>query len=435
MADTQSDQIKVRCPCGVKIRVPAAAAGRKAKCPQCSAVFLIPGTRDATAATPAPKAAASKPRPPAPPASHSSPDDDDFMLDELAAMSASAEAVDTGERPGGIARCAKCGTVMQGGAVMCIACGYNVATGKSAKVASTKPPKSAAVAKVAMGLGGYLAGTILSVVGAGIGLVIWIVVAMFLGAESGWVAWGIGGLAGVGMLIGYRKESVQGGVTAAGVATAAIVGAKFAVFAVVVIGSGLLEARIVERLALTAHYATLQAREEGLAFNSSEYDDVLVDQGERVGEMTTEEIDQAIAEVKEWKENRWYNEQYVRDFLVYAEIDNLGAGVELDLPEEDGGPSPAQWDEWYKAATEKVDQMSTKERVQLAKRTSTEHTSFDAEMMDEVLANSEEGGEVATAGAGSFISMFSAWDILWFLLAISSAYKLGSGGGAVKVAS
>src|SRR5262245_18226819 len=62
-------------------------------------------------------------------------------------------------------------------------------------------------------LGGILGGS----VGGLLGAAIWVAVAFWGRYELGWIAWGIGGLAGMGVYLGGRR---QGGITAGGTAVA-----------------------------------------------------------------------------------------------------------------------------------------------------------------------------------------------------------------------
>ncbi len=67
--------------------------------------------------------------------------------------------------------------------------------------------------------------------GALIGAVIWVVTGYLSGLEVGWIAWGIGLLAGLGTRFSTRREeqaagSIVQGVTAAVVAVAVVLGAK-----------------------------------------------------------------------------------------------------------------------------------------------------------------------------------------------------------------
>lgn len=74
-----------------------------------------------------------------------------------------------------------------------------------------------------------LKGALGGIIGGVIGAVIWGLIAYNAHIESGWVAWGIGGLAGFGVSLGMGgKGSLAAGVMAVVIALASIAGGKFA---------------------------------------------------------------------------------------------------------------------------------------------------------------------------------------------------------------
>jgi len=97
--------IKVRCTCGAKLRMPAAAAGRRAKCPKCQAVFRVPSGVSAGDS------------------------------EGVGARShATAEATNrTGKA------CPACGASMAPDAILCVECGYNLTTKK--RIGGTDGPR------------------------------------------------------------------------------------------------------------------------------------------------------------------------------------------------------------------------------------------------------------------------------------------------------
>lgn len=101
--------------------------------------------------------------------------------------------------------CDGCGMPMTPGAVVCLACGYNGKTGKrtavSAARAPREPSKAAGVAAVAAtaaakGTFAVVAPIIGGVIGGAVGAAIWAGVAYGLHLHWGWIAWGVGVLAG-----------------------------------------------------------------------------------------------------------------------------------------------------------------------------------------------------------------------------------------------
>src|SRR3954453_22236198 len=111
MAQT-AETISVHCECGKKLKAPATAVGRKAKCPACGNVLVI--------------------TPPPPP----EPVEDDGLgaLYDLANAEQSAAASNqVDDSP----RCPKCAAEMGTGAVLCVNCGYDMRS-KSKLGAATK---------------------------------------------------------------------------------------------------------------------------------------------------------------------------------------------------------------------------------------------------------------------------------------------------------
>jgi hypothetical protein len=81
--------------------------------------------------------------------------------------------------------------------------------------------------------GPLVIGSIASAIGALIGGAIWFGVAMATQYEIGWIAWAVGGLAGIGMYAGHRGYDSTAGVITAAMAVGGILLAKVAIFYVV----------------------------------------------------------------------------------------------------------------------------------------------------------------------------------------------------------
>lgn len=205
------DKIVVTCAsCVAKFRVPGSAIGKRGKCPKCAAEFRV--------AAPQPEIA---------PAAQNT---DDDLLSGLGAGPAVAPAAPrVATKP-----CPHCSASMSVSAGICPACGKSpfAASGGGGGGAVLGAAKAAAgVLGGAASFGGpVVLGFVLSTVGALIGAAIWAGVAFASHYQIGWIAWGIGALAGAGMHLGLRNPSFMGGVGAAGIAAGGIVAAKFAVF-------------------------------------------------------------------------------------------------------------------------------------------------------------------------------------------------------------
>jgi hypothetical protein len=149
--------------------------------------------------------------------------------------SATGTAGEKGTVPDAGTRCPSCGASFQAGAVLCIQCGYDLRSGKKLEVSShaDDPEPARAVSQAARSVGSYLLGCILSLAGVLIGAVVWYVVALMVGVELGWIAWGLGFLGGLGMLLGSRKENDLAGITAAFISIVGIFAAKWLIFATI----------------------------------------------------------------------------------------------------------------------------------------------------------------------------------------------------------
>ena len=229
MAAGTGEKITVQCACGAKLKAPASAVGRKARCPKCGATLTV-----------------------APPPAEA--DGLDALYDlagdaKAAAQSAPAEQV--------AVLCPACRTRMEAGAVLCTHCGYDTRTGKALQTSTTTaeptvirpaptgtafpPPLRTSVQTQAdsttgAGDGGNLIkGALISAAFAFVGALVWYFIAKATEREIGWIAWGVGLAAGFGMMIGYNGTSVKSGTVAATMAVAGIIVGKFMVFTWVVI--------------------------------------------------------------------------------------------------------------------------------------------------------------------------------------------------------
>ncbi|NOX58987.1 MAG: hypothetical protein GXP29_09045 [Planctomycetes bacterium] len=213
MAD--AGQQVVRCQCGAKLRVPAAAAGRKVKCPKCGFKILIDAPTGGSSAPSVPSP------PPSPPVSV--PQDDDNLLDDLMSAESTAETTVSADLSTSQKNCPKCRAAMKQDATTCFACGFDPAT---IPKAATGAGAASKVGKLAAGTGRFGIGCALSAVGALIGAGIWYGVAVNTGVEWGYIAWGVGVFAGLGMKFGYGQENLRGALAAVTMAALGIVAVK-----------------------------------------------------------------------------------------------------------------------------------------------------------------------------------------------------------------
>jgi hypothetical protein len=247
MSDAATSTVK--CQCGVKLRIPANAAGKRVRCPKCSFRIAIPAdgevvTRSAAADVPQ----ASAPQVAAPPttASRSAthrpstpppiPDDGDSLLNDLMLSESAAAATGTVDLAAHQKACPSCKAAMAKDAIVCVMCGHDLkarpATVPAAKGARVTKAKAAA-AGAARTSGRFLVGCGLSAAGALIGGLIWFGVAAVTDYELGLIAILVGTLAGGGMAFGYRAQSALAGWVAVLTTIGGIVFAKILMFAFV----------------------------------------------------------------------------------------------------------------------------------------------------------------------------------------------------------
>jgi hypothetical protein len=222
LAEASASTISVQCSCGKKLKAPASAVGKKAKCPKCGNVLTV------------------KPPPPPPP-------EEDNSLDALYDLAQESEqhAAQQQMAP----RCPGCMSEMAPGAVICTNCGYDTRSGKSLKpkVEGTRFNPAMAAANVATGKnakktvdkmapqGSFLKGIGGSIGGASIGAFVWFLVAWGTGYELYFLVLLVGALAGLGMQWGQEGYSYAGGFTAAAVTFVVMILARLAVIVALII--------------------------------------------------------------------------------------------------------------------------------------------------------------------------------------------------------
>ncbi|MBN2561385.1 MAG: hypothetical protein JXQ75_10695 [Phycisphaerae bacterium] len=354
-AETPQDHIVVQCPCGAKLRVRAAAIGKKTRCPKCDGIVAI------TAPAPGPATPA-----PASPLDHGH-----GLLDESPQHEQTTKDAPS-RRMSAAKACPNCGVPTAADARLCIACGYDIEKECQREVVVTPASGGAGAlaTQMAKSAGTFVVGSVLSLVGALIGGAVWFAVVWYLNAEVGYIAWGVGVLAGAGMLVGSRSPSAKAGVVAAGMSAVGIVAAKAAIFFLVIV------------VVLSGDTDDIDLQRQFVASRMS--DEILTERG----------IDPESLNDEEW-----------------------------------GTAADSAWDE----AERRVTRMSDQE----VRAKWQEYRDQDAAMAaaeGDSPAGKEPGEEVgftetATALLPVFFStQFGVFDILWFLLALGSAFKIASAG-------
>lgn len=454
MSAEHSGTVSYDCECGKRLKVPASAAGRRAKCPRCQAIFTVPSPQDEATDVEAM-------------------DDGLSLLDELARQEQTAAPA----RP----------TVKQPPA--------SSATGFASAGGGPRGFEMPATEKVSLWervAGTTLLGSVFSGLGAAIGAALWVVIAIKFDREIGFVAWGLGGLAGLGMLLGRGEPSSLGGLLAAGNAFAGIVAAKLAIFAYVLtvlitgqtdvsslqkvlatieVAQEILDERGVtdenereeaweETLAeaseqvkymdddqverkwqqyqqrqgvatvdaapaderrdrLAWHYAKLEAMDQGLPPWDTQRDMLYEGQLAAYQDLSDDELGAEIAQLEAWLETgRWSDRQYIRARLIYDRLDML-LDISIKVPD-------TKWRDLYDEIAKDVDTVPFAEQVEAVR---------DLEAPDDNIADSQDTEFAEDAQdedesnlVGFFAAMFGFYDLIFVVLAVGTAYRVAAGG-------
>jgi hypothetical protein len=369
--------IKFHCEkCDKKIGVPEEYSGKLIKCPRCKQPARVPelelepvedevadsiwsddllGTDDPSKSAPVsdlpPHAAA--------------PVTPDSMTPAAPQMATPAKPAEP--------RCSKCSTVIPSGSEFCITCGQPVQTLTPTISASTKSRAVKTVAKMPLALvGGFI--------GASIGAFVWAAIVYYTHYEVGFVAWGIGVLAGLGVFAVVKEDtSPTYGLVAAAMALVGLFGGK------------LLSANWI----IEAERSELKSSEEmrEIVAMAIRDDDVMFDIAcsylEKQGEFDTEFADLVIA---------------VHD-------------VEIEYKSASEVTIPPDREEELTAAVERVKALVADWPMAQKRKIAADYFEQEAQKyIDEEYTYFERLKE-----------SLAFWDILWFCLALGSAYKLGAG--------
>lgn len=133
-------------------------------------------------------------------------------------------------------RCPACDQLMSGGAVLCTKCGYDKRTGEKRTLTRVEPEKEVKAGRSKLGFAGsLLRGTLFSFIAAMIGAAIWAVLAYFTQYQFGFVAIALGGLSGAGMSLGHDDDDgTLAGIIAAGMSIIGIIAAKVMIVVILI---------------------------------------------------------------------------------------------------------------------------------------------------------------------------------------------------------
>jgi predicted Zn finger-like uncharacterized protein len=229
--------VEFACPeCQRGYRVKDELTGKTAKCGKCGHRMRIPALEAAAAApvkasaapTASPRSVAKTPQakapqPKAPPARTSA----SWLDEELESAQPKAASAPRSTSKS----CPACGAALAAGAVLCVSCGYDTRTHAKHETKHVDlGAETTSGAKKRFKLAGaasLLRGTLFSFIAAILGAAIWTAIAAATGKEFSLVAWGLGGLVGLGMALGHDDDDgTFAGIIAAFMSLVGIVAAK-----------------------------------------------------------------------------------------------------------------------------------------------------------------------------------------------------------------
>jgi hypothetical protein len=410
MTQQTGDKISVECACGKKLKAPATAIGRKAKCPACGNVLTIEA-------------------PPPPPVE----DDALGALYDLAdAEKDAAKSNQVDDSP----RCPQCAAEMAPSAVLCVNCGYDVRTKSklAAKPVVTRPvvnldgAKSSKKPKDKMAPEGkFIVGLGLSAAFATGVALIWYVVTWKIGWDIFYLSALIGIAAGIGMQMGQKGYSKLGGVGAAGVTMAVILITRVAmVFAILAPESSGHQSGLDK---YDEHVVSMLVEQNLKSAGVEDPDDASDTQTERAEKA-------ALTKLKGMSDSEYQG--LVKQAKDKEDIDELTA---YKAEEALKGKNPSNLGDALKMHTNatktaraQVTGMTSAQRQAELTRLRSAQAAEDAKIQEEISknkshsTNSSSGSAAVAVGAAVILLLiFGLWPLLVMILAMSIAYKTAAG--------
>ncbi len=448
MSTDASSTITVHCECGKRLKAPASAAGRKAKCPACGKVMLL-----------------SAPPPPEPEPEvdqfeiSNEPSFDDFShLDELAAKEQQA-AVEA-EANDASARCPNCSRVLEPGAALCVNCGYDVRKGKVLTTATKvkkpskvggllglgKKPDGKAVKDKLAPQGSIWVGILASL---GFGLVAsipWIAVAYWTDKDIYILQLIVGFGAGLGMQLGQKGYSTAGGLLAAGSTFIVLIAMRIILVVTLIFPMmAAAEEAEEERANMTAEQreiaerdprvAQLIAREELGTNDDVEEEDMDENQATKYEE-AHKRAEAKVAKMSRDEYLKWLpkvERDEIRSQLIYRQLDpeirSMGHNPDF------GRVEPEKWDIARKNVAKRIDAMTFDQQKAELKKLDDQAVKDLQERLARAKAaggaaddGEEEGGSKSVLGFVVLMLLVFAIKPLFFaILAMAAAYRTAAG--------
>ena len=188
-----------------------------------------------------------------------------------------------------------------------------------------------------------------------------------------------------------------------------------------------------QRSRIAWHRAELEAMRMGLSHDDPKRDE-LFETAEKAAEaMTPADRDAATKKLDAWEEGgKDSDTEYVRNQLVYREIGLAQEEERSKDPQERASilpvsPTPEEWKSLYDDAAARVDALSPAERLGRLQDMDVRQAQRRQDETRE--AETKEMKEASSAVFSIFLSMlYQPLSLLFFVLAVASAFKLGSAG-------
>jgi len=393
--------------CGKHFEVKEELAGRRAKCSGCKAVILIP--QPALVASAEHRLAAS---------------DDDYRLASV--FDEEFGPASDENKPSETSPCPSCAEPLNPTDVLCVHCGFHLkkrkkircsqeekADAQSQKVLPRRKPNQRQGRKD-VNLQTFLRGALLSLTGALLGGGIWTAIALTTGYSVGFLAWAIGGLAGLGMLLGHDNEgSVLAGITASVMALVGCVFGKVLWFAFII---GAIGSTIdgYEHEYVASIVAEESIRLQGIAPDEVD-EDRLDAEIEKMMPVVQSWSDQQIAERVELYEAADRGEAY--QILFNRELSAISKQLS-ELNENEAQTI-------YQKIGPQVATMSDQEIVTLL-REQNRHSEAAAEIADRPVSDEQSAASLFSLVMVSFLA-FGIFGGIFLILGMITAYRVGSG--------
>jgi len=455
-----------KCGCGHKMKVPQPsqpATGPAASRSLEAEPSVSDGARPPAKIQPAALAAAKPPAPATPrPSAKIEPgvltggSDVSSWLDEELKVAAPTPA----PTPAATSRCPGCDEVMTTGAVLCTKCGYDKRTGQRRSFTRVAPEDSEGTSKKPGKIrfaSSLLRGTICSFIAAMVGAAIWAVLAYLMRREFGFFAWALGGLTGAGMAIAHDDDDgTVAGIIAGCMSIVGIIASKIMIVAILIgvivagVANELKDPQKLERslLAMNLVEGKLKAKGINVENATDAQTETAMEEAQReVEKLSDAEVKARLEQLakqaqREERESETIDEQRTRLAIHLTQQKLRAQGTSI---------ADASADQLKAAKQDAIKQVENLSPEQLKQRLDAaaedKKAEFDDEdeekFADENVAPAEAnqpGGRQAGAGApavgaaggiGAFAMLlglfFSPMNGIFILLAVATAYKVGSG--------